>query len=225
MLKAGTRVFFQRPEEFTARMLHAATTVSVVDTQCVAMLDAPLDLEVDQSVLIYYEINREFVQQPARIMRVSADAEADATHAGARGAGEAAVPDDPPLLRVEFATTGFVMSAESRACYRVTTVSANLTAQLGDERSCPLIDVSASGFSVASHAIHRRGEVLPATLRYEDKTFVGKACVQSVKTLVTGETRYGLSGLDAGRGSIGQGQARITMEVQRDQLRRQRGTQ
>ena len=92
--------------------------------------------------------------------------------------------------------------------------------RLGDEEACVSIDVSASGLSAIAHAAHARGDILPATLRYEDKQFTGDVCVQSIKALVTGDTRYGLTGLETGRGSIAQGQGRITMEVQRVQLRR-----
>ena len=220
MIEPGTRLFFQRPEEFTARKLHPGVVLCVGQTACCAALEAPLELEEGQDLLIYYELNREFVQQPARITI--------APHGETTAEGEVAAPaldpePDPARLWVDFETTGFVMAAESRACYRVTTIDANLTAKVGDEEACVLIDVSASGFSVIAHVVHARGDILPATLRYEDKQFTGDVCVQSIKALVTGDTRYGLTGLETGRGSIGEGQGRITMEIQRVQLRRQTG--
>lgn len=215
MIEPGIRVFLQRPEEFTRRVLHPAFVLSVDEASVAAALEAPLDLEVDEDLLVYYEVNRGFVQQPARTTVAFREETAD----------EASATGEPVAARflVDFETTGYFMPAESRACYRVVTVNSDLTATVGDEAQCVLLDVSGAGFSVIAHADLAIGDVVRATLRYEAKEYAGTACVQSIKSLITGDTRYGLAGVESGRGSIRQGQEKMTAALQRSQLRRRSG--
>ena len=69
------------------------------------------------------------------------------------------------------------------------------------------------------------GAILPAKLHFEDKQFTGSACIQSIKELITGRTRYGLrsNGRRRGAGNLDRGQQKISMVVQRAQLKRQAG--
>lgn len=222
MLARGTELFIQTPDEFADRILHPAEVVGEHERGFIVELKAPLALAIDDDVNLYYEVERHFMQQPARVIPlppVPDEPDAD--------------PDEPdddgePQAESRYAleTTGNLISAECREVYRVSTVTADLTAALADEQTCRLTDISATGFSVIASAVHAIGVVVPATLRFEDKQFTGRARIQSIKQLITDETRYGLRNLDdkgASQRDLEKGQQTISAAMQRLQLRRKAG--
>ena len=229
MRHRGTSLFLQRPEEFADRILHAGEVIGERNGVFTVELEEPIALQLGQDVNIYREVERQFMQQPARI--VAAPAARSAGEAG--DAGDTGDTDDEATAqeqdgpdrdrRFSLQTNGNLISAECRECYRVSTVMANLTATIGDEDHCLLTDISATGFSVIASARHEIETIVPATLRYEDKQFAGDARIKSIKDLVSGQTRYGLRSLEERRRrqKLAQGQQQIAAGVQRQQLRRQ----
>ncbi|UCD76392.1 MAG: hypothetical protein JSV91_05590 [Phycisphaerales bacterium] len=204
MLTIDDGLFLQIPGDSGQRTLHPATVVDVRDNLYSVKLEENVPVEPGQDVLIYYETKREFVQQSANV--------------GATMPFEAT-----PVLRI--VTIGEPVSAETRQCYRVSTVTANLSANVGELVGCPLIDVSATGFSIVADDCFKIGQVVPALLVFEGEQFSGKACIQSAKELGTNRIRYGLhcindreSGWDLERGL-----SHISTAVQRMQLRRRAG--
>ena len=102
--------------------------------------DQELHPEPGLEVLIYSHIEGKFMKQAARIDAVLASVKRD----------------------IRFELTGEPVSAESRDCYRVSTVLTDLTAKLGTEEGCPLLDVSATGFGVAATGRYHIREVVTA---------------------------------------------------------------
>jgi hypothetical protein len=127
-------------------------------------------LEEGQEVFIYYEINRIFMKQLARIETVT---------------------QGDPKTSIRFGTSGHAVSAEDRDCYRVPTAFKELTATVGPEGSCKLLDVSGTGFAVIASEHYRIGELVEVELRYRSEAFSGRACLQSMKQLAEGRIRYG----------------------------------
>jgi hypothetical protein len=105
---------------------------------------------------------------------------------------------------------------------RFSTVMTGLNAVFGDETDCSLLDVSATGFAVAANQTHAVGDMLATELSLGDQVFTGVACIQSVSTMRTGQKRYGTYDPTAKElpGSLAHGQRVISMEIQRQQLRR-----
>ena len=132
-----------------------------------------------------------------------------------------AVLQSEPRTVFGFETTGELVSAEARQCYRVSTVMASLTAVVADEE-CPLLDVSASGFAILSTAQHKMGKVVTVVLHYKGTKYTGQARIQSIREMPDGRIRYGFNAQDSKRagGDLHKGQRQITMDVQREQLRR-----
>ncbi|MHC4776219.1 MAG: PilZ domain-containing protein [Planctomycetota bacterium] len=114
------------------------------------------------------------------------------------------------------------MSAEGRERFRVSTVMADLTATVGAEAECKLLDVSTTGFAVEATQRYEIGQVVSVTLRYQDRQFSGKARIQSIRELELGRIRYGLHAVDdkASGGELRKGQQHITAAIEREQLRR-----
>lgn len=140
-------------------------------------------------------------------------------------AGDACTADDACGPIFEFELTGEPASAESRQHYRVSTVMSDLTAKLGSEDACQLLDVSARGFSVVASEKYSVGAVVDATLRFEGRALPGQVCIQSVRELNKGKIRYGLHPVgdpDVG-GDVFKLLHRICMTVQREQLQRLAG--
>ena len=232
MLTQNDPIFLQRPEDFTRRILHPGEIVGVTANSFAVRMAEVFRVEINQTLQIYFEVDREFMQQPVRVIEPP-EVEAEGVDVPGSRPDEA---DDPVDLvepagapaadsTVHVETTGPFMSAECRECYRVSTVAASITASVGSEEHCQLLDVSATGFSVIAAGTYKIGDVLPAILRFAGEQFSGSACVQSIKKLITGRTRYGLrsNGRSRGAGNLDRGQRQISMIVQRRQLKRQAG--
>ena len=204
MLTMDGGFFVQIPDK-SKRVLHPATMIGMADDVHTAELEEnELPFGDGQEVLIFYDFRREFMQQPARIRGVTND----------------------PKLVIEFETTGEPVSAESRQYYRVSAVMTGLTATLGSENACPLLDVSRTGFSVVARQSYDLGSFVNAALRHENHQYRDRACVQSIRELSRGRIRYGLHCLNKNRhaGGTPKGLHQISVSLEREQLRRVAGT-
>ncbi len=202
----GSTVFLRFPNESKNRILHPTTVTETGGSDNLTVLpDNPeLTLEVGQELLIYFEQRRQFMQQPAQV---------EALLEGETG----------PVATLK--TVGEAVSAESRQCYRVSTVLSDLTATFDGVEGCSLRDVSVTGFAVISANRYKNGQVLDAELRFEGKRYTGKASVQSVTQLPEGLVRYGVNCVKASASptSLIKGVQQISMSVQRQQLNRLAG--
>ncbi len=211
MVGVGSGFFVQIPNDSGHRVLHPAKVSGQVGDVFTAELEEPgIEFEEGQGFLVYFEKRRDFLQQPACIQEID---EADP------------VGEPGPALTISFVTQGEAVSAESRQCYRVSTVMANMTAKLGEEGGCQLLDVSATGFSAIAAAEYRIGDLLDAVLELDGAQFTGKVAVQSIRELSQGRIRYGTHCADSTKlgGTLKGGLNKISMFVQRQQLQRLSG--
>ncbi len=205
MVGIGSGFFVQIPNNSGQRILHPAKVCGQVNDVLTAELEE-LDIEFEegQGILVYFEKRRDFLQQPACIETID---------------------ETDPKIIFSFKTKGEAVSAESRQCYRVSTVIADMTAALGAENTCPLLDVSVTGFSVIAASTYGIGDLIDAVLELDGAQFSGQAAVQSIRELSKGRIRYGLHCADDGKlgGSLKTGLNKISMFVQRQQLQRLSG--
>ncbi|MHC4428162.1 MAG: PilZ domain-containing protein [Planctomycetota bacterium] len=202
MLASETKIFLNLPNQSKQRILHPATVKETKKRGYTAELEEPdVAIQAGQDLFVYYELKRKFVKQPARID---------------------AVMQTDPVLVVGFQITGEPMSAESREWFRVSTVMANLTASVGAESECRLLDVSTAGFAVEATKRYEVGQIVPVTLRYEGSQFSGQARIQSMRQMNKGRFRYGLHAIEdkASGGDLRKGQQHISAAIEREQLRR-----
>ncbi len=82
------------------------------------------------------------------------------------------------------------------------------------------MDVSVTGFAVIEKPGLKIGTNLRVTLQYEDASFSGNACLQSIKPLDAKRTRYGFSSSESGSSELAHGLRTINLEVQRMQMQR-----
>ncbi len=206
MLKPGMKMFLNLPNESKKLILHPGTTMDAGESGYTAELeDSDLAVEAGQDVFVYYELDRKFVKQAARIEAAMKNASA---------------------LTIGFQITGDIVSAEGREWFRVSTALNDLTADFGPESNCKLLDVSSVGFAVEATECYEIGNTLPATLYFQGERFTGKVRVQSVQELHGGRFRYGLHSLadKSSGGDLCKGQQQISAAVEREQLRRLAGT-
>lgn len=223
MLATGMKFFVQITLPSGKLTLYPATVLDVRDGAYTAVsTEAVFGLEAGGECVIYYELDREFMKHAARPSAfMSCDPEDELT---TRDLIDLPVSDN--LCVFGFQTVGDPVSAENRQCNRVSTVTADIRSTLGDEKDCTVLDVSTSGFSVYASQLHEVGAVLEATLKFEDKSFSGKVCVQNVFEHHSGKFRYGMYGINDASGTceLEKGRQHINMEIQRKQLRRMTGT-
>ncbi len=201
MLSPSKNLFVSIPAESEEQVLHPGTVVSVEDKIYTAELEEKdLLTKSGQEVLIYYEVERTFMKELAWIENVI---------------------QDHPKPTISFGTSGKPICAESRACYRVPLATKNLTANVGLEEGCKLLEVSQAGFAIIASHLLPKGKLIEATLCYGHGEFSGRARVQSVKELGHGRRRYGFCCVDKkmAHGSLPRGLHVISMAVQRDHLR------
>lgn len=215
MIAIGFPLFVQLPSESAARVLHAfevsGTTLSGVT---IRGAEGSLGLAPGQDIRVYFELKQKFMQQAARV--------------------EAVLQNDDPkepadalsqTVTLSVQLLGQPVSAESRECYRVSTVTAGLRGTLGGEASCVLADVSIIGMSMIARERHEMGEILSVSLEFEGRTYRGSASVQSIKDLGKGQFRYGLNAIEDKKGGkeLQGALHKISMSVQRAQLKRLAG--
>ena len=199
---SGTGFFVQVPDESNERILHPALVEDFEGCSYTAQLkedEAPL--KGGQNVFIFYEFKGEFVRQPACMSALSH------TQSG---------------INFAFQFTGEPVSAERRQCYRVSTVMAAVTATIGDEENCAVVDVSATGFAVIAAKQRNIGDVVDTIVHSGNENFSGQGRIESVRESNCGRFRYGLHCVDA----MSKGKAlrielqKISATVQRQHLRR-----
>jgi hypothetical protein len=206
MLKKDSELFFQIPDSLGRRVLHPCKIVDVTgSTFRLEFPEPPEGMQADMDSLIYYERRREFMQQ--------------AVHVGT-------IVQTEPRWTVETETTGDPVSAESRQYYRVSCMAAAISATVGKESDCTVLDVSATGFALYAAESYKVGDNIEVTLHYAGREYAGRAVVQSAKPLSRTRIRYGLQSLPGrdGRandlhGSLNQ----INLAIQREQLQRLSG--
>ena len=120
-----------------------------------------------------------------------------------------------PLIRFLISTES--EPAETRKGVRVSAAGSGLTADIGQESECPLVDISTIGFGVIAAAVFKVGAVAKATLSYKGDTFSGQVCVRSAFERDDGTYRYGCEAL-AGEHNLRHGLQLISSSLQRDQL-------
>ena len=207
MIRPEMQVFIQIPEETSRRVLHAANVGSfdegVVTVQQVCNVPA---LAPGTELLLYYEMNGDFVKHPARVLEVVEDSH-----------------DDENLLAFKLELIGQPVSADGRECYRVVTALYGLTATIDGQRECLLVDASVIGFAVIAKPGFEIGTTIPVKLRYKNATFSGNAFLQTITPLDGKHTRYGFSVDESEFPELARGLRTITIEVQRMQLERLSG--
>ncbi len=201
MIKAGTDIHLQDPR-FEERTLRAGSVVSDDDDHVIGGFEAEaVPAEAGDTLLLYYEENRHFVQQAVEVLEV--------------------VEREPSLL-LALGPLGDPVLAESRQRYRVTTVNAGVTACIGEEDDRPVLDVSVTGFSALLEERHAPGTVLPVMLRHGEEAYVGRAIVVDLRDH-EGGLKYGMRPVETdtedGR-DLERGLTEINLAVQRAQLRR-----
>lgn len=202
MMRIGDGIYVQIPGEFQHRVLHPAMILAINETTVSLELEErELPFVCGEPVLVFYETDKIFMQQSALL----------ASH-----------EESDPAPVIEIQLTGEPSSAESREHYRVSTVMANLTAELGIESVCPLLDVSTTGFSVIASESYPIGHTVEAVLWFSGQQFNGNVCVQSIREMSKDRIRYGLHSLDTSRagGNIDRGLQTMSTSIQRQQLQR-----
>jgi len=199
-------IFVRFQNESKNRILHPVkiTETAGSDNLTVKPEDPELPLEAELEFLLYFEKQRKFMQQPARV--------------------EALLEGEQGVVAV-LKTVGEPVSAESRQCYRVSTVLSKLTATFGGVDDCSLRDVSVTGFSVLAKKQYKNGQVIDAELRFEGKKYIGKTSIQSVTPMEDGLVRYGVNCVKAAASptALDKGVQKISMATQRQQLNRLSG--
>ncbi len=215
MVGIGTGCFLQLPGNSKQRVLHPVRVMGLADEiYTVESEEHGLPVKPDMDVLLYFEKNRKFMQQSGRIEAV------DTIDVDDGGSDE-----DGPQLLISFKITGAPVSAESRQHYRVSTVIMGYQADLNVERACRVLDISRTGLSVVSEEGYTIGNVVDVSIVEDGQTYTGNVCVQSVRDLGKGRTRYGLHCVSDQKtqGTLAEGLQRASMRIQREQLRRLAG--
>ena len=203
MLEADKPVFLRVSDESKNRVLHPGKIIGVEDNTYNGEFDweEELSCEKDEAVFIYFEDARKFMQQSARICSIA---------------------EVESKFEITLETTGSPVSAESRECYRVSTVLLGLTVSVADDRDCPLLDISATGMSATTTSPLRMGDEIAAMLSFDGREYSGSVIVQSVGELRGGRIRHGFLSVTDRRcgGNLQQGLQATSASVQRLLIKR-----
>ncbi len=213
-MKTDMDIFLRTPEH---EPLFPGKVRAATDKGCDAVFQrGAFILEDGAEVLVFYEINRHFMQQPVRVVSV---VEKGRPHPRIL---QEERNDGETRIRLELETTGDPIPAEKRECYRVSCYSANVKAQLGENPAmCEVLDLSATGFAIYSETQYTIGQTLVATLYYFGRHVLGAAVIES-SAAFRKKNRYGLRAVDDERpkATLKKDLYRINLVVQREQLAR-----
>ena len=201
MQRPGADLYFRDPAISDSRVLIHARFEAGDEERARAVLDPTRRFSAGQEVLIYYERDREFVQQPVRIETLE----------------PACDPEQGPSA--DYAALGEPVSAESRQHYRVSVQATAIEAQVGADRQCLVQDLSATGFAAMAAEQHKIGNTLHVGFSYDGVRCEGTAIVQSSCERREGN-RYGFLAADADGGAMRASLNQISLAVQREQLKR-----
>ena len=207
-MKTGIDILFQEPTCTTRRLRRSVVVEASSDTFSIRFVAEPFAFEVDQEVLMYFSGKNEFMQQVGCIKEIIEAEEGS---------------DEGPMFVID--PIGDPISAESRQNYRVSTLSANLEARVGDEENLQVQDLSSTGFAVLAGEEYELGQVIEVGIAHADMQCHGRASVQSVRPLGPNRIRYGLRAIeeDPHTGEFLQVLQKISLSVQREQLQRSGG--
>ena len=183
----------------------------------VVEIEAERLADVDESeVLIYYTIDRTFMQQAAAVEGSGPESEElVGDNDGDVEMQEMDVSPDCELLVLSISPMGTPVSAENRECFRVRNRN-ELSVKLNDIDDALLADISQTGLAVVCDLELEIGDVAQLFLEREDVQVAGPARIQSKRKLRNGQLRYGMLCVER---SMQQSCGRLSMMVQRDWLR------
>jgi hypothetical protein len=203
MLKKDDKIFFRLPKEDSGkkRALRPGVILEVNDNLCVVQLEAPCAVDESTDGFLHFEERRQFFQQSARVIRKDSE--------------------EPFVFALHL--RGTAVSAESRQCFRVSCLSANIKATIADEAGCEVVDVSATGFAFYAQREYEIGRQVRATLYYDGREYTGMVTVQSSRRLNSKQVRYGVHGIASAMDNLTKSLGAINLAVQSEQLRRLSG--
>ena len=203
LLGIGTELFLLDPERSaTRRVMVPGRVVEQTPGGFVAELDEPLAIAPGGPAVAFAADGLRFLQQGVTLTDARADA-ARPTYA--------------------FARVGEPVSAEQRQTYRVSVALLGLTATVGDDDGCPLLDVSPEGFGVVSPRTLNLGSSAPVAFAHDGIAISTVARVQTLRERPDGQYRVGFLAPDR-HGPARKSLQQMTNAFQRLQLRRMSGT-
>ncbi|MGA3068372.1 MAG: PilZ domain-containing protein [Tepidisphaeraceae bacterium] len=200
MLARGQAMFLLIPSLSKTKYLHPGKVIESDGSSFTAEFEEAIILELGSDVIVFCEVNRKFCQQGAIVREIRSS----------------------PEVGIIFERCGEVVSAEGRESYRVSTAATEITAGVGRESACPVLDVSNEGFAAVTAKKLNLGSIVPIKLHGEGHTLDTTARVQTLRERPDGKFRYGfLVPRDdvAARKFL----QRLTAAMQQMQLKRIRG--
>ncbi len=205
MLKEGSPIYLGLDDPSGRRVLHAGIIAAMAqDRWTIEFENSELPIKTGNEYRIYYHEFQGFIQQ-----RVEVDEHLE----------------NGPVSRVVMKLIGDVISADTRQEYRVSAINAGMTVTLDTEEGCTIQEISTAGLGLVSDRKYSIGQILDATLHFEDDHFSGQVVVEWIRQLDGDRTRYGLRGLFDANGSdtLQIGLMRFTLAVHRQNLQRVSG--
>ena len=208
MLSQGDLIYLQKPAQNQQRVLIPMDVIANQQDHIIIETSDVFDwVHEDGQVMVYFDKRRDFMKQSAKMELVVHEETEDQIDG---------------VMRYTIELLGDAVSAESRQCFRVSTVISDRKAILSEEGEVKLVDVSATGFAVIASKERNIGQIVKTVLIHEGREFAGTACVQSICELSKGQIRYGMYSVEQNHKSnnLTSGLRTISMDVQREQLRR-----
>jgi hypothetical protein len=201
MLKQGDKIFVRIPKHDSPnkRALHPCVVVSVEDEVCMIRLQEPCPaLETATHVALHFEERRKFWQQAGHVVRKD--------------------PREALVFAVQL--VGSPASAETRQCFRVSCLGANIRATIDEEEGCEVVDLSATGFAFYGRRDYELGSRVRVALTYNSRGYLGHGTIQSSRRMTPRTTRYGVHCTDTLQDTLAKSLNAINLSVQAEQQRR-----
>ncbi|MGA2583592.1 MAG: PilZ domain-containing protein [Tepidisphaeraceae bacterium] len=169
MLAVGKSMFLLIPSPSKTKFLHPGKVIESDCTRFAAEFEDAIAPEVGSDVNAFCEVNGQFYQQGAIVREIRAGL---------------------PVV-IAFGRNGEVVSAENRQTYRVNVAASDISAAVGRESACAVLDVSPEGFAAVTSKKVSLGSIVPIKLHGEGHALEAPARVQTMRERPDGKFRYG----------------------------------
>ncbi len=200
-VKQQTAIYMLRSGSSEVRSLVAGTALEIGRGGLVATFDeSDVELCAGQEITLYFREGRQFQKQDFRVQGIK------------RGADRG--------VRLKLAVCGDKTAGEIRGSERYSTVFEGMTATLGDEPHCLLVDIGEGGMALIAGTKHEPGTSLRLEMWVQEVCYRGSVTVCSVSEAPRGRWRFGLScDADADEDNLRHSLKRLWLTMQMKQLR------
>lgn len=196
-MDAESQLFVRFGDRETQEPLRKATVSSQADLKYVLRFGCSFHAEIGSPVILFHQIERRFFSQPGKVESICLVSQTETV--------------------VTITCESEPVPAENRTAFRAVTVGRQVTATVGRERGCEVVNVSASGLAVMMKNPPKLGTAVEIILQMDKGVIRGHGTLRNCIPMSCRRYKCGFHVQDK---QLSTALNTLCMSVQREQLKR-----